>query len=136
MERIETIIDDRTISIEAGELAKQAGGSVVTRAVLPRDPAVRIVAREAIQPGIAFGKASALAKSVGMVIDLEPFRLRFAALEDVQVHKIFVERFAGAVRIVRPSEGPYARDGGRGLIVTLVADFNPARIVHLRRVCD
>ena len=31
MERLETIIDDRTISIEAGELAKQAGGSVVIR---------------------------------------------------------------------------------------------------------
>jgi polyribonucleotide nucleotidyltransferase len=31
MERLEIIIDDRTISIEAGELAKQAGGSVVIR---------------------------------------------------------------------------------------------------------
>lgn len=31
MERLETIIDDKTISIEAGELAKQAGGSVVIR---------------------------------------------------------------------------------------------------------
>ena len=76
-------------------MATDTNGLIMRGSFFFRHFAMRVVARYALEPSLAFTKTVALFQSVWMVIDLEAILFRDGAVDNVELNEVFAQRLAG-----------------------------------------